>query len=260
MTRLLSAAALVSILLGSIWLLPAIATVVLAGVFLVLAFVEYARLARAAGVVFNPVPSGVATVATAAAVGFAPGALPVVAMTGGLVIALTALAEKRRDGALAAVGAAGFALLYLGLPIGALVAVFLEAGREPLLLLLATIAMSDTAQYYGGRTLGRRPLAPAVSPKKTVEGALCGVVAAAALFAVVGAWWMPALPPAQRVALGATLALLGMAGDLFESHLKRASGLKDASGLIPGHGGVLDRIDALLFAAPVYYGLVLGAG
>lgn len=259
MTRLLSAAALVSILLGSIWLLPAIATVVLAGVFLVLAFVEYARLARAAGVVFNPVPSGVATVATAAAVGFAPGALPVVAMTGGLVIALTALAEKRRDGALAAVGAAGFALLYLGLPLGALVAVFLEAGRESLLLLLATIAMSDTAQYYGGRTLGRRPLAPAVSPKKTVEGALCGVVVAAAVFAVVGAWWMPALPPAQRVALGATLALLGMAGDLFESHLKRASGLKDASGLIPGHGGVLDRIDALLFAAPVYYGLVLGA-
>lgn len=260
MTRLLSAAALVSILLGSIWLLPSIATVVLAGVFLVLAFVEYARLARAAGVVFNPVPSGVATVATAAAVGFAPGALPVVAMTGGLVIALTALAEKRRDGALAAVGAAGFALLYLGLPLGALIAVFLEAGRESLLLLLATIAMSDTAQYYGGRTLGRRPLAPAVSPKKTVEGALCGVVAAAAVFAVVGAWWMPALPPAQRVALGATLALLGMAGDLFESHLKRASGLKDASGLIPGHGGVLDRIDALLFAAPVYYGLVLGAG
>lgn len=259
MTRLLSAAALVSILLGSIWLLPAIATVVLAGVFLVLAFVEYARLARAAGVVFNPVPSGVATVATAAAVGFAPGALPVVAMTGGLVIALTALAEKRRDGALAAVGAAGFALLYLGLPLGALVAVFLEAGRESLLLLLATIAMSDTAQYYGGRTLGRRPLAPAVSPKKTVEGALCGVVVAAAVFAVVGAWWMSALPPAQRVALGATLALLGMAGDLFESHLKRASGLKDASGLIPGHGGVLDRIDALLFAAPVYYGLVLGA-
>lgn len=260
MTRLLSAAALVSILLGCIWLLPAIATVVLAGVFLVLAFVEYARLARAAGVVFNPVPSGVATVATAAAVGFAPGALPVVAMTGGLVIALTALAEKRRDGALAAVGAAGFALLYLGLPLGALVAVFLEAGREPLLLLLATIAISDTAQYYGGRTLGRRLLAPAVSPKKTVEGALCGVVAAAAGFAVVGAWWMPALPPAQRVALGATLALLGMAGDLFESQLKRASGLKDASGLIPGHGGVLDRIDALLFAAPVYYGLVLGAG
>lgn len=259
MTRLLSAAALVSILLGSIWLLPAIATVVLAGVFLVLAFVEYARLARAAGVVFNPVPSGVATVATAAAVGFAPGALPLVAMTGGLVIALTALAEKRRDGALAAVGVAGFALLYLGLPLGALVAVFLEAGRESLLLLLATIAMSDTAQYYGGRTLGRRPLAPAVSPKKTVEGALCGVVVAAAVFAVVGAWWMPALPPAQRVALGATLALLGMAGDLFESHLKRASGLKDASGLIPGHGGVLDRIDALLFAAPVYYGLVLGA-
>ncbi|MXZ73232.1 MAG: hypothetical protein F4Z04_17250 [Acidobacteria bacterium] len=260
MTRLLSAAALVSIIVGVIWFLPSAVTVVLAGVFLLLAFVEYARLARSAGVVFNAVPSGAATVATAASVGLAPGALPLVAMTGGLVIALTALAEKRRDGALAAVGAAGFALLYLGLPLGALVAVFLESGRETLLLLLATIAASDTAQYYGGRTMGRRPLAPVVSPKKTVEGALCGVVAGAGAFAVVGAWWMPALPPAQRVAFGATLALVGIAGDLFESHLKRASGLKDASGLIPGHGGVLDRIDAMLFAAPVYYGLVMGAG
>ncbi len=260
MTRLLSAAALVSILLGVIWFLPPAATVALAGIFLVLAFIEYARLARSAGVVFNPVPSGAATAATAAAVGLAPAALPLVAMTGGLVIALTALADRRREGALAAVGAAGFAVLYLGLPLGALAATFLEAGRETLLLLLATVAASDTAQYYGGRTLGRRPLAPAVSPKKTVEGAVCGVLAGAAVLAVAGAWWMPDLPPAPRAALGATLALLGIAGDLFESHLKRASGVKDASGLIPGHGGVLDRIDALLFAAPVYYGLVVGAG
>ena len=210
MTRLLSAAALVSIILGVVWFLPPVATVLLAGVFLLLAFVEYTRLARSAGVAFNPVPSGAATAATAAAVGFAPGALPLIGMSGGLVIALTALAERRREGALAAVGAAGFALIYLGLPTGAVIAIALEAGRETLLLLLATIAASDTAQYYGGRALGRRPLAPAVSPKKTVEGAICGVLVAAAAFAVIGAWWMPALPLAQRVALGALLSLLGI--------------------------------------------------
>jgi phosphatidate cytidylyltransferase len=73
------------------------------------------------------------------------------------------------------------------------------------------------------------------------------------LLAVVGAMWLPAVPLWQRIALGAAVVAFGIAGDLFESMLKRSAGLKDSSGIIPGHGGVLDRIDALLFAAPVFY-------
>src|SRR4030095_10189089 len=111
----------------------------------------------------------------------------------------------------------------------------------------------DAAQYYTGGALGRRLLAPAISPKKTVEGAIGGFVFGALLLAAAGAWWLPRFPIGFRALLGVALFALGIAGDLFESMLKRSAGVKDSSALIPGHGGVLDRIDALLFAAPVYY-------
>ena len=126
-------------------------------------------------------------------------------------------------------------------------------GREAVLLLLATVMVSDTAQYYGGRLFGRIPLSPTISPNKSVEGALCGVVAGVALVVVYA---QPALGPSSlfhRVSLGVIVVMLGIVGDLFESQLKRGVGVKDASALIPGHGGMLDRIDSLLFASPGFY-------
>ena len=126
-------------------------------------------------------------------------------------------------------------------------------GREALFLLMLTVVMSDTAQYYSGRAFGRTPLAPRISPKKTIEGAVGGFVFGALLMAVLGNWWLPQVPLPLRGLLGVTVVALGIAGDLFESMLKRSAGVKDSSALIPGHGGVLDRIDALLFAAPIYY-------
>jgi phosphatidate cytidylyltransferase len=132
-------------------------------------------------------------------------------------------------------------------------AVRIQWGPPALLLLLVTIMVSDTAQYYGGRLAGRRLLAPAVSPKKTTEGAVAGFMAGIAAMVVAGAWWLPGASALFLLVLGAAVVVLGMAGDLFESMLKRGAGMKDSSGLIPGHGGVLDRLDSLLFAAPVYY-------
>ena len=123
----------------------------------------------------------------------------------------------------------------------------------PVLLLMLTVIVSDTAQYYTGRLAGRRLLAPVISPKKTVEGAVGGFVCGTIVFALVGAWWLPRVPLALRALVGLTIVCAGIAGDLFESMLKRSAGVKDSSSIIPGHGGVLDRIDALLFAAPVYY-------
>ena len=146
-----------------------------------------------------------------------------------------------------------FALVYVAAPLAALVAIRLMAGPEGLFLLMVTVMISDTAQYYTGRTLGRTLLAPRISPKKTIEGAMGGFVIGTLAFTAIGAWWAPQLSTAVRAGLGVAIVALGIAGDLFESSLKRRAGVKDSSALIPGHGGVLDRIDALLFAAPAYY-------
>jgi phosphatidate cytidylyltransferase len=162
-------------------------------------------------------------------------------------------AGTRRPDALALASASLFPCLYLGLPVGAMVVIREVEGWQALFLLVLTVSVSDTAQYFSGRAFGRRPLAPSISPKKTVEGALGGFVFGAIFLAVVGRWWLPAASAPVRAALGAAVVAVGIAGDLFESMLKRSAGVKDSSSLIPGHGGILDRLDALLFAAPLYY-------
>jgi phosphatidate cytidylyltransferase len=147
--------------------------------------------------------------------------------------------------------------IYIGAPLGMLVALQMLSGPKATLLLIATIVVSDTAQYYSGRAFGKRQLAPAISPKKTVEGAIGGVICGALFMAIALTFVFPSTPLVVRILLGLVIVFLGIAGDLFESRLKRAAHLKDSSALIPGHGGVLDRIDALLFAIPVFYFMVL---
>ena len=252
MARVLSALALLPLVIGIIWFLPWWATLVLAEVVLLLAFREYAALATAYGASLSHGVTVVGVAATAVAVAF--DVTLVVLMASVLTIGIVSLATGRSGTqTLLDVASSLFPLLYLGLPIGALVAVQEFAGREAVLLLLATIMVSDTAQYYGGRWLGRTPLAPAISPKKTVEGALFGLAAGVALMLVIATPGLDRATVPQRALLGVALVGLGIAGDLFESQLKRGAGVKDASVLIPGHGGMLDRIDSLLFAAPGFY-------
>jgi phosphatidate cytidylyltransferase len=150
-------------------------------------------------------------------------------------------------------GAGLFATLYIGLPLGLVHAVREAAHWPGAALLIATVIVSDTAQFYTGRLLGRRRLAPSISPNKTVEGAAGGLVAAGLFMALAGARVFPGSPVLQLALLGAALSAVGICGDLVESGFKRAAGLKDSASLIPGHGGVLDRIDALLFASPAFY-------
>jgi len=263
-TRVLSGAVLVIIAVAVVWFAPAVVFFAVAELLLVLAFIEYGRLAAASGFPIPMVPAAIAVVA--ASIGVTSSLrlgdetlMNAIALDAALmpaVVALAAISMASWDGGRDALGraaAAVFPMLYLGLPIGAMIALRSMRGPAALFLLLLTVMVSDTAQYYSGRVFGRRPLAPAISPKKTIEGAVGGFVFGALIVAIAGAWWIPATSLALRVLLGLALVALGIAGDLFESMLKRSAGVKDSSALIPGHGGVLDRIDALLFAAPVYY-------
>ena len=143
--------------------------------------------------------------------------------------------------------------LYLGLPLGVLAMIRGTRGPAALSWLIIVIAASDSAQYYAGRTFGRRKLAPLVSPAKTVEGAIGGLVAAVAIGTALGWWGVAGEQPVIVGVLAFVLAAGGMVGDLFESLLKRSAGVKDSASLIPGHGGILDRIDSYLVAAPLYY-------
>ncbi len=257
MTRVVSGVAMAASAFALIWFLPSAALLGVALVVAGLAFLEFARLARAVDAPLPFLPALAATLAACAAV-----ALPwvhVPALLGVVVVALAvSLMTSGRHGAPLVHGAAAglLAPIYIGLPLGTLVAIHQLAGREGVLTLIAAVAASDTCQYYAGRTFGKRPLAPTISPKKTIEGAIGGLVLAPLALVAIAYWWLPALPPVAVWAAGLGMVVAGIAGDLFESSFKRAAGVKDSGALIPGHGGVLDRIDALLFCIPLFYLLV----
>jgi phosphatidate cytidylyltransferase len=111
----------------------------------------------------------------------------------------------------------------------------------------------DTAAYYSGRTFGKRKLYPMVSPNKTIEGSLGGLVGSLAGVFIARATFFPQLSVVDSIALPVILGVLGQLGDLFESMLKRSFGVKDSGTIIPGHGGILDRLDSILFAAPAAF-------
>jgi len=127
------------------------------------------------------------------------------------------------------------------------------AGIHWIFLLLLIVVAGDTGAYFTGRFLGRRKLCPSVSPKKTIEGAVGGLLCSVVFAIAYKLIFMPELSLFGTFLLASVTGMVGQAGDLFESEFKRVSGVKDSGGLLPGHGGMLDRIDALLLAAPTAY-------
>lgn len=145
------------------------------------------------------------------------------------------------------------AMVYSILPWLMIASLYQKAENERFVILLLSIAWAgDTAAYFCGRTWGRRPMAPLISPKKTWEGAVGGFLASCAAAVIVSAiygWQLGSWP--FMLSVGAACAFVGQSGDLFKSVFKRHRGIKDSGRLLPGHGGLLDRMDSALMAAPV---------
>ena len=153
--------------------------------------------------------------------------------------------------------AMGFGPLYVGAPLTLLSVMRRDLGDGvgPGYVVVAIMFawFADTGGYFAGRFLGKRKLYAAVSPKKTVEGALGGL--AGSVFGAVLAhfWFLPSLSLAHGIPLALVASVLGQAGDLGESALKRSTGVKDSGAIVPGHGGILDRVDALMLTSTVTY-------
>jgi phosphatidate cytidylyltransferase len=248
-----------SILISSLWWL----FVLLAAAAMILGLFEFYVLAKKLQLKPEPVVGYVAGAAVFT-LSLKPDPLGNALLTQLIIIALTivtlVVATFRGapfDKMLASVGATILSVLYIPMLGCYLVAV--RVGFEPslsahLLSFYFLVLMGgDAGAYYVGRSFGKRKLAPSISPGKTWEGAIGGMVAALAMSTLAHFWFFRDLPLKYALPLAAIMTIIGILGDLAESALKRGAGAKDAANILPGHGGILDRLDSLLFNAPLLY-------
>jgi phosphatidate cytidylyltransferase len=241
---------------GMLWA-PAAVGLGIVGIAVAIGFREYLHLLVARGLTPFALPGAIVAAAAFAEVALSgwPG-VPLVPAA--LLVALVPVLLRRAPFADSVPAAAATLLgaFYLGGMGGAIAALRIlpPAGQGParILLLMAIVMAADTLAFFAGSALGRHKLAPAISPGKTVEGAL-GALAGGVLGALAVQATLLAIPRWHAVALGLLVAAAAIAGDLFESLLKRWAGVKDSGALFPGHGGMLDRLDSLLFGGAVLY-------
>jgi phosphatidate cytidylyltransferase len=169
------------------------------------------------------------------------------------IAALTLWTRRPLVEALPAAGISASGLLLIAFPLTFAIRLHGLGTEGPLLLLFALVIVwvGDTAAYFVGRAVGKHPLASQLSPKKTWEGTLASFLGSLLVAVAFGRWLSAPLP--HLLAMAAAGNVAGQAGDLLESAYKRSAGVKDSGGLLPGHGGILDRIDALILAIPVVW-------
>jgi phosphatidate cytidylyltransferase len=261
--RILTAVVVLPVVIGAIALFPQRGPWMLAAILCVLGVSEAHALLGQAGLQASHISflPGIALFFEMAGMpegarAFPISGLPIVAAVAAALIAVTR-ADRFGVRVIAAEGAGALCGLLIGLAAGSFAGLAslspVEDGTARIALLLAVIISSDVLAYFVGHAVGRRKLAPQVSPGKTVEGALGGLAGGALASAVVGSLLFKDQPLGVIVTLGVLVAVAGIVGDLLESLFKRYVGVKDSGTLFPGHGGVLDRIDAFLLAAPLVY-------
>jgi phosphatidate cytidylyltransferase len=269
--RLISAAVMVPIVVG-IFLLGMPWLGIGVGILAVLAGLEVFRLMAGAGFPVRSLPGVVAPPLAVAGMAWAEAPLGAAAVLVAAVIVVAAMDAFRRpdvrDGFMAWVGTS-FGALYASLlafvvgvitvapavPAGAPLHGFLDDGQTWLLVLLLTVWSFDTFAYLSGRTFKRGRFLNHISPNKTWSGVIGGTVAAIVVASVLT--WGAGQSPLAGAALGLLIAVTAQSGDVAESMLKRAAGQKDSGTLIPGHGGILDRVDSFLFAAPAMFAFLV---
>ena len=170
-----------------------------------------------------------------------------------LGFAVIALGYERLPEILPAIGVSAAGLLFIVLPFSAVVRLHGVDffGNRLLLFTVCLVWVGDSAAYFVGRSIGRWKMSPIISPSKTWEGAIANLLGALLVAAIFGYWTR--VPPAHMLAMGAAGSVAGQLGDLFESSWKRSAGVNDSGTILPGHGGMLDRIDALILAAPAVW-------
>jgi phosphatidate cytidylyltransferase len=225
--------------------------------------VEYGALARrlhpefprALLLIAIPAVAGVGVIADPAVEVYPLAALAVVPLLFAVVMLGRAAAPASAVGAL---GWLSFGLPYLVLPVWAIYGLH-RLDPRLLLVLLVAVWINDTLAFWVGSAWGRRKLAPRLSPNKSWEGSIAGL-AGGALAGLAGVSWVTGEARIALVAVIAVAVVAAQLGDLVESMLKRAAGVKDSGALLPGHGGLLDRLDAIILALPVFYGLLETTG
>jgi len=264
--RVLTAAILIPAVVATVWWAPASVVTVAATMVALLALLEFFALGEHAGLRGYRVWTGFCAIAIfftqwlasieqtrelaggirltripEAAEAFSIELILIVFVVGATGIIL--FGRQSVEEALGGLSVSSAALIFLVLPLSAVVRLdgIGASGRRLLLFTLVLVWVGDTAAYFVGRAVGRWRMAPKLSPKKTWEGAL------------IAQRWITEVPVRHLIAMAALANIAGQAGDLLESAYKRSAGMKDSGTLLPGHGGMLDRIDALVLAAPVVW-------
>lgn len=261
--RVLTAAVVLPVVIVTIVFYPVRGSWILAALLCVLGMVEARALLRGASLQASPAAflPGVALFLELAGVPFLNPSFPIsgLPILAAVFAALVAVGRADRQGIpmLAAEGAAALSGLLIGLGAGSFAALAslppIDEGTARIALLLAVVIASDVFAYFVGRSLGRHKLAPQVSPGKTIEGAMGGLIGAVIASAVVATRLFNNRSLGLMIGVGVLVAIAGIVGDLLESAFKRYVGAKDSGTLFPGHGGALDRIDAFILAAPLLY-------